>query len=161
MLKKIHIARVTIIRSSSYEANSMTKTQGCVFTKDINKAIMISDAMETGTVQINSAPARGPDHFPFQVIWFVRAIKQILHNHHCSLYWMIISFHCRVWEIAALGRKESQTVSTWWPRSRAQLSTYPLQRTPWVKKLEYDITCGISKSQKSTTFNVCLLRFHF
>lgn len=31
------------------------------------KAIMISDAMETGTVQINSAPARGPDHFPFQV----------------------------------------------------------------------------------------------
>jgi hypothetical protein len=23
--------------------------------------------METGTVQINSAPARGPDHFPFQV----------------------------------------------------------------------------------------------
>lgn len=28
---------------------------------------MVSDAMETGTVQINSAPARGPDHFPFQV----------------------------------------------------------------------------------------------
>nr|VDD13012.1 unnamed protein product [Brassica oleracea] len=40
--------------------------QGCVFTKDINKAMLISDAMETGTVQINSAPARGPDHFPFQ-----------------------------------------------------------------------------------------------
>ncbi|KAJ0947485.1 putative glyceraldehyde-3-phosphate dehydrogenase (NADP(+)) [Helianthus annuus] len=40
---------------------------GCIFTKDINKAILISDAMETGTVQINSAPARGPDHFPFQV----------------------------------------------------------------------------------------------
>ncbi|MBA0547831.1 hypothetical protein Golob_018972 [Gossypium lobatum] len=39
---------------------------GCVFTKDVNKAILISDAMETGTVQINSAPARGPDHFPFQ-----------------------------------------------------------------------------------------------
>ncbi|CAO2163227.1 unnamed protein product [Urochloa humidicola] len=39
---------------------------GCVFTRDINKAILISDAMETGTVQINSAPARGPDHFPFQ-----------------------------------------------------------------------------------------------
>ncbi|OAY67146.1 NADP-dependent glyceraldehyde-3-phosphate dehydrogenase, partial [Ananas comosus] len=36
--------------------------QGCVFTRDINKAIMIADAMETGTVQINSAPARGPDH---------------------------------------------------------------------------------------------------
>lgn len=43
------------------------KMQGCVFTKDINKAMLISDAMETGTVQINSAPARGPDHFPFQV----------------------------------------------------------------------------------------------
>ncbi|KAF4354385.1 hypothetical protein F8388_027319 [Cannabis sativa] len=35
---------------------------------DINKAILIGDAMETGTVQINSAPARGPDHFPFQGI---------------------------------------------------------------------------------------------
>ena len=41
--------------------------QCCIFTKDINKAILISDAMESGTVQINSAPARGPDHFPFQV----------------------------------------------------------------------------------------------
>jgi glyceraldehyde-3-phosphate dehydrogenase (NADP+) len=41
--------------------------QGCVFTKDINKAMLISDAMESGTIQINSAPARGPDHFPFQV----------------------------------------------------------------------------------------------
>eukprot|EP00798_Chlamydomonas_sp_ICE-L_P013750 gene13750-19654_t len=40
--------------------------QGCLFTKDINKAIQLSDAMETGTVQINAAPARGPDHFPFQ-----------------------------------------------------------------------------------------------
>lgn len=26
--------------------------QGCVFTRDINQAIMISDAMETGTVQV-------------------------------------------------------------------------------------------------------------
>jgi len=42
--------------------------QGCVFTKDINKAILLSDALETGTVQINSAPSRGPDHFPFQGI---------------------------------------------------------------------------------------------
>ena len=41
--------------------------QGCVFTRDINAAIRISDAMETGTVQINAPPARGPDHFPFQV----------------------------------------------------------------------------------------------
>lgn len=97
-----------------------SRKQGCVFTRDINKAIAISDAMETGTVQvrrhpapaccqtlccvsrislhaqlggracgctvgdlsarfhnlcplphslssqINAAPARGPDHFPFQ-----------------------------------------------------------------------------------------------
>ena len=40
--------------------------QGCVFTRDIDAAMALSDAMETGTVQINSAPARGPDHFPFQ-----------------------------------------------------------------------------------------------
>ena len=35
--------------------------QGCLFTTDINKAIKYSDAMMTGTVQINAAPARGPD----------------------------------------------------------------------------------------------------
>lgn len=40
--------------------------QGCVFTRDINTAMRISDAMQTGTVQVNAAPARGPDHFPFQ-----------------------------------------------------------------------------------------------
>lgn len=40
--------------------------QGCVFTKNIDRAIALSDALETGTVQINAAPARGPDHFPFQ-----------------------------------------------------------------------------------------------
>lgn len=40
--------------------------QGCVFTKDINTAITVADAMRTGTVQINAPPARGPDHFPFQ-----------------------------------------------------------------------------------------------
>jgi len=40
--------------------------QGCVFTKDINTAMLISDAMESGTIQINAAPSRGPDHFPFQ-----------------------------------------------------------------------------------------------
>lgn len=32
--------------------------KGCVFTKDINKAMLISDAMETGTIHINSASAR-------------------------------------------------------------------------------------------------------
>ena len=39
-------------------------SQGCVFTQDINQAIYISDAMETGTVQVNAAPARGPDVSP-------------------------------------------------------------------------------------------------
>lgn len=53
--------------------------QGCVFTRDINKAMLISDAMETGTVQINSAPARGPDHFPFQV-------NLTLKNHYSRNY---------------------------------------------------------------------------
>uniref|UniRef100_A0A061R8T4 NADP-dependent glyceraldehyde-3-phosphate dehydrogenase n=3 Tax=Tetraselmis sp. GSL018 TaxID=582737 RepID=A0A061R8T4_9CHLO len=42
--------------------------QGCVFTNDFNRAMTISDAMESGTIQINSAPSRGPDHFPFQGI---------------------------------------------------------------------------------------------
>lgn len=40
--------------------------QGCIFTRDINKAIALSDALEVGTVQINSVTQRGPDHFPFQ-----------------------------------------------------------------------------------------------
>lgn len=40
--------------------------QGCLFTENVNTAIRISDAMETGTVQVNAAPSRGPDHFPFQ-----------------------------------------------------------------------------------------------
>ncbi|XP_002971252.2 NADP-dependent glyceraldehyde-3-phosphate dehydrogenase [Selaginella moellendorffii] len=40
--------------------------QGCVFTQSLDRAMQVSDAMETGTVQINAAPARGPDHFPFQ-----------------------------------------------------------------------------------------------
>jgi len=40
--------------------------QSCVFTRDIDKAVKISDSIKAGTVQVNSAPARGPDHFPFQ-----------------------------------------------------------------------------------------------
>jgi glyceraldehyde-3-phosphate dehydrogenase (NADP+) len=54
------------LNSPTHYCWAVLALQGCVFTKDINKAIMIADAMETGTVQINSAPARGPDHFPFQ-----------------------------------------------------------------------------------------------
>ena len=62
---------VPIIRVKSPEeavahANSnRLALQGCVFTQDIDRAIKLSDALETGSVQINAAPARGPDSFPF------------------------------------------------------------------------------------------------
>ncbi|KAG6706623.1 hypothetical protein I3842_07G230600 [Carya illinoinensis] len=61
------VIRINSVEEGIHHCNaSNLGLQGCVFTRDINKAILISDAMETGTVQINSAPARGPDHFPFQ-----------------------------------------------------------------------------------------------
>ncbi|KAG6536986.1 hypothetical protein ZIOFF_002064 [Zingiber officinale] len=61
------VIRITNVEEGIHHCNASNfGLQGCIFTRDINKAIMISDAMETGTVQINSAPARGPDHFPFQ-----------------------------------------------------------------------------------------------
>ncbi|PQM42055.1 NADP-dependent glyceraldehyde-3-phosphate dehydrogenase [Prunus yedoensis var. nudiflora] len=63
------VIRITSVEEGIHHCNASNfGLQGCVFTKDINKAILIGDAMETGTVQINSAPARGPDHFPFQGI---------------------------------------------------------------------------------------------
>ncbi|GAA0155513.1 dehydrogenase [Lithospermum erythrorhizon] len=63
----VPVIRIKSIEEGIHHCNSSKYgLQGCVFTKDINKAMLISDAMETGTVQINSAPARGPDHFPFQ-----------------------------------------------------------------------------------------------
>ncbi|CAI8611403.1 unnamed protein product [Vicia faba] len=63
------VIRINSVEEGIHHCNASNfGLQGCVFTKDINKAIMISDAMESGTVQINSAPARGPDHFPFQGI---------------------------------------------------------------------------------------------
>ncbi|GAB4854681.1 hypothetical protein Ancab_023263 [Ancistrocladus abbreviatus] len=63
------VIRINSVEEGIHHCNASNfGLQGCVFTRDINKAILISDAMETGTVQINSAPARGPDHFPFQGI---------------------------------------------------------------------------------------------
>lgn len=63
----VPVIRITTVEEGVHHCNASNfALQGCVFTRDINKAILISDAMETGTVQINSAPARGPDHFPFQ-----------------------------------------------------------------------------------------------
>ena len=35
-------------------------------TRSVDDAIRVADLMETGTVQVNGPPARGPDHFPFQ-----------------------------------------------------------------------------------------------
>lgn len=61
------IIRVSSVQQAIDHCNKNdVALQGCVFTKDINRAIVIADQMKTGTVQINSAPARGPDHFPFQ-----------------------------------------------------------------------------------------------
>lgn len=39
--------------------------QSSVFTQNINKAFMIADELEVGTVQINNKTERGPDNFPF------------------------------------------------------------------------------------------------
>ena len=60
-----------IIRVGSWEeavelANrSQYGLQSSVFTKDINKAFVISQRLEVGTVQVNAKDSRGPDHFPF------------------------------------------------------------------------------------------------
>lgn len=87
----------------------MAEMQGCVFTKDMNKAMLISDAMETGTVQINSAPARGPDHFPFQVN------QTIFSSHSFQVIGLIVSnelFVYRVLRTVELAHKVSPTAST-------------------------------------------------
>jgi glyceraldehyde-3-phosphate dehydrogenase (NADP+) len=61
------VLRVNSIDEAVHHCNSSNLgLQGCVFTRDINTAMRVSDAMQTGTVQVNAAPARGPDHFPFQ-----------------------------------------------------------------------------------------------
>lgn len=61
------IVRVKTAEEGVAHANAnRLALQGCVFTRDIDRAIALSDALEIGTVQINAAPARGPDHFPFQ-----------------------------------------------------------------------------------------------
>ena len=63
----VPIMRVPSVDAAVAHCNaSRLALQGCVFTRDINAALSIADAMATGTVQINAAPARGPDHFPFQ-----------------------------------------------------------------------------------------------
>ena len=39
--------------------------QSAVFTKDVEKALRISEKLEVGTVHINNKTQRGPDNFPF------------------------------------------------------------------------------------------------
>lgn len=39
--------------------------QSSVFTQDIDRGFKVGLALEVGTVNINGAPSRGPDHFPF------------------------------------------------------------------------------------------------
>ncbi|CAL5376204.1 unnamed protein product [Camellia sinensis] len=58
-------------KESTIAMQAILPCRGCVFTRDINKAILISEAMETGTIQINSAPARaGPFSSPgFEGQW--------------------------------------------------------------------------------------------
>lgn len=62
--------------------------QASLFTRNIDDAIIISDNLHVGTVQINGAPARGPDHFPFQgfkdsgigtqgVKWSIEAMSKV------------------------------------------------------------------------------------
>lgn len=50
---------VDIINQSNYGL------QASIFTKDEGTALKLSEKIEVGTVQINSKPQRGPDHFPF------------------------------------------------------------------------------------------------
>mmetsp|Transcript_3632 Transcript_3632/g.8235 ORF Transcript_3632/g.8235 Transcript_3632/m.8235 type:complete len:496 (-) Transcript_3632:198-1685(-) len=61
------IMRVSSAEEAVQHANkNRYALQGSVFSKNIDNAIQLAHAMSTGTVQINGAPARGPDHFPFQ-----------------------------------------------------------------------------------------------
>ena len=50
---------IKIINSSDYGL------QASIFTSDEGSGINIGKQLEVGTVQINSKPQRGPDHFPF------------------------------------------------------------------------------------------------
>ena len=50
---------VEIINESKYGL------QASIFTEDEGAGLSLADRINTGTVQINSNPQRGPDHFPF------------------------------------------------------------------------------------------------
>lgn len=50
---------IEIINSSDYGL------QASIFTQDEGTGIALAKKIEVGTIQINSSPQRGPDHFPF------------------------------------------------------------------------------------------------
>lgn len=60
------IIRVKDAREAVALANrSEYGLQSAIFTRNIDAALDIANALEVGTVQINGKSARGPDHFPF------------------------------------------------------------------------------------------------
>lgn len=60
------IIRVKSIDEAIKISNESTYgLQGCIFTKNIDRAFYIANKLEVGTVQVNNKPERGPDHFPF------------------------------------------------------------------------------------------------
>ena len=90
--------------------------QGCVFTKNIDKAIMISDAMESGTIQINAAPARGPDHFPFQVLHFSPTSRDMFEKLAiaCKRYYLMSTHSlvsCFLFLLLSCGRPGRSSIS--------------------------------------------------
>ncbi|MCJ7740502.1 aldehyde dehydrogenase family protein, partial [Candidatus Microgenomates bacterium] len=50
---------ISLINASSYGL------QASIFTNDEGAGIRLGKQIEVGTIQINSKPQRGPDHFPF------------------------------------------------------------------------------------------------
>lgn len=50
---------VSIVNASTFGL------QASVFTKDEGTGLVVAGTLNTGTVQINGSPQRGPDHFPF------------------------------------------------------------------------------------------------
>ncbi|GJD07335.1 NADP-dependent glyceraldehyde-3-phosphate dehydrogenase [Galdieria sulphuraria] len=41
--------------------------QASIFSRNMENAMFLADFLKTGTIHLNGQPARGPDHFPFQV----------------------------------------------------------------------------------------------
>jgi glyceraldehyde-3-phosphate dehydrogenase (NADP+) len=55
----------SIEKSVDWINTSPYALQSSIYTKDIDKAFMIAEMLDTGSVQINGKSDRGPDNFPF------------------------------------------------------------------------------------------------